>query len=114
MTTETQWIKKKVKEEKNKWIQKKENKDEEPPTEWIKKKEEKAKQEWITLSDEAKEKKQDENRVKKAGGGLTKVAGYKPVMGNNKFGYPSGGVPVKGYKGGGIAVKGFGRAFTKK
>ena len=114
MTTESQWIKKKVKEEKNKWIQKKENKDKEPPTEWIKKKEEKAKQEWITLSDEAKEKKQDENRVKKAGGGLTKVAGYKPVMGNNKFGYPSGGVPVKGYKGGGIAVKGFGRAFTNR
>ena len=101
-------------EEKNKWITKKENKDKEPPKEWIKKKEEKAKKEWITLSDEAKEKKQDENRVKKAGGGLTKVAGYKPVMGNNKFGYPSGGVPVKGYKGGGIAVKGFGRAFTKK
>ena len=40
MTTESQWIKKKVKEEKNKWIQKKENKDKEPPTEWIKKKEE--------------------------------------------------------------------------
>lgn len=114
MTTESQWIKKKVTEEKNKWITKKENKDKEPPKKWIKKKEEKAKKEWITLSDEAKEKKQDENRVKKAGGGLTKVAGYKPVMGNNKFGYPSGGVPVKGYKGGGIAVKGFGRAFTKK
>ena len=95
MTTESQWIKKKVKEEKSKWIQKKENKDKEPPTEWIKKKEEKAKKEWITLSDEAKEKKQDENRVKKAGGGLTKVAGYKPVMGNNKFGYPSGGINVK-------------------
>jgi hypothetical protein len=29
-----------------------------------------------------------------ADGGLTKVAGYKPVLGNNKFGYPSGGVPV--------------------
>ena len=49
-----------------------------------------------------------------ADGGLSKAAGYSPVMGNNKFGYPSGGVPVKGYKGGGIAVKGFGRAFTKK
>ena len=72
MTTESQWIKKKVKEEKNKWIQKKENKDKEPPTEWIKKKEEKAKQEWITLSDEAKEKKQDEMRVNNASGGLIK------------------------------------------
>ncbi len=30
-----------------------------------------------------------------AGGGLTKVSGYKPVLGNNKFGYPSGGVSVK-------------------
>ena len=28
-------------------------------------------------------------------GGLTKVAGYKPVLGNNKFGYPSGGIKVK-------------------
>ena len=72
MTTETQWIKKKVKEEKTKWITKKENKDKEPPKEWIKKKEEKAKKEWITLSDEAKEKKQDEMRVTKASGGLIK------------------------------------------
>ena len=80
MTTESQWIKKKVKEEKNKWIQKKENKDKEPPTEWIKKKEEKAKQEWITLSDEAKEKKQDENRVKKAGGGMTRQGLYPAEM----------------------------------
>ena len=56
MTTESQWIKKKVTEEKKKWITKKENKDKEPPKEWIKKKEEKAKKEWITLSDEAKEK----------------------------------------------------------
>ena len=30
-----------------------------------------------------------------ADGGLTKVGGYKPVLGSNKFGYPSGGVPVK-------------------
>ncbi len=49
-----------------------------------------------------------------ADGGLTKVGGYKPVLGNNKFGYPSGGVPVKGFKGGGAALKGLGRAFTKK
>ena len=40
-----------------------------------------------------------------ADGGLTKVGGYKPVLGNNKFGYPSGGVPVKGFKGGGAALK---------
>ncbi len=70
MTTETQWIKKKVKEEKKEWITK--NKDKEPPKEWIKKKEEKAKKEWISLSDEAKEKKQDKARVEKASGGLIK------------------------------------------
>ncbi len=52
-------------------------------------------------------------RTKAADGGLTKVSGYKPVMGNNKFGYPSGGIPVKSFKGGGIAVRGLGRAFTK-
>ena len=34
-------------------------------------------------------------RTFKADGGLTKVSGYKPVMGNNKFGYPSGGINVK-------------------
>ena len=50
----------------------------------------------------------------KADGGLTKVGGYKPVLGNNRFGYPSGGVPVKSFKGGGAAIKGLGRAFTKK
>ncbi len=73
MTTESQWIKKKVTEEKKKWITKKENKDKEPPKEWIKKKEEKAKKEWISLSDEAKEKKQDTMRVtNKASGGLIK------------------------------------------
>ena len=49
-----------------------------------------------------------------ADGGLTKVGGYKPVLGNNRFGYPSGGVPVKSFKGGGAAIKGLGRAFTKK
>ena len=49
-----------------------------------------------------------------ADGGLTKVSGYKPVLGNNKFGYPSGGVSVKSFRGGGAAVKGLGRAFTKK
>ena len=49
-----------------------------------------------------------------ADGGLTKVSGYKPVLGNNKFGYPSGGVLVKRFRGGGAAVKGLGRAFTKK
>ena len=49
-----------------------------------------------------------------AGGGLTKVSGYKPVLGNNKFGYPSGGVSVKSFRGGGAAQRGLGRAFTKK
>ena len=49
-----------------------------------------------------------------ADGGLTKVSGYKPVLGNNKFGNPSGVVSVKSFRGGGAAVKGLGRAFTKK
>ena len=30
-----------------------------------------------------------------ADGGLSKAPGYSPVTGNNKFGYPSGGIPVK-------------------
>jgi hypothetical protein len=30
-----------------------------------------------------------------ADGGLSKAAGYSPVMGNNKFGYPSGGIPIR-------------------
>ena len=49
-----------------------------------------------------------------AGGGLTKVSGYKPVLGNNKFGYPSGGVSVRSFRRGGAALKGLGRAFLKK
>ena len=40
-----------------------------------------------------------------AGGGLTKVSGYKPVLGNNKFGYPSGGVSVKSFRRGGATTK---------
>jgi|TARA_R110000765_G_scaffold37804_1_gene83445 hypothetical protein len=32
---------------------------------------------------------------KMADGGLSKAAGYSPVMGNNKFGYPSGGIPIR-------------------
>ena len=40
-----------------------------------------------------------------AGGGLTKVGGYKPVLGNNKFGYPSGGVPVRSFRRGGPTTK---------
>ena len=40
-----------------------------------------------------------------AGGGLTKVSGYKPVLGNNKFGYPSGGVSVKSFRSGGSTRK---------
>ena len=38
-------------------------------------------------------------------GGLTKVSGYKPVLGNNKFGYPSGGVSVKSFRRGGATTK---------
>ena len=34
-------------------------------------------------------------RTKKADGGLVNVPGYKPVLGNNKFNYPSGGITVK-------------------
>ena len=49
-----------------------------------------------------------------AGGGLTKVSGYKPVLGNNKFGYPSGGVSVRSFRRGGAALRGLGRAFLKK
>ena len=52
-------------------------------------------------------------RIGLANGGLTKVSGYKPVLGNNRFGYPSGGVPVRSFKGGGAALRGLGRAFTK-
>ena len=41
--------------------------------------------------------------------------GYSPVLGNNRFGYPSGGVevrtPVKG--GGALLQRGMGRAFMK-
>jgi hypothetical protein len=34
-------------------------------------------------------------RTKMADGGLVNVPGYKPVLGNNKFNYPSGGITVK-------------------
>ena len=54
------------------------------------------------------------NRKKAAdGGSMTHVSGYSPVLGNNQFGYPSGGVPVRTAKGGGIAQRGMGRAFMK-
>ena len=59
-------------------------------------------------------KKMAKERKTAADGGLMKVSGYKPVLGNNKFGYPSGGVPVTSYRGGGVALRGLGRAFTKK
>jgi len=49
-----------------------------------------------------------------ADGGLTGVSGYKPGLGNNRFGYPSGGVPVRNFRGGGAALRGLGRALTKK
>ena len=40
-----------------------------------------------------------------ADGGLTGVPGYKPVLGNNRFGYPSGGVPVRSFRRGGAITK---------
>ena len=55
----------------------------------------------------------DGGRIGLANGGLSHAAGYKPVLGNNRFGYPSGGVPVRSFKGGGAALRGLGRAFTK-
>ena len=54
------------------------------------------------------------NRAQAAdGGSMSHVGGYSPVLGNNQFGYPSGGVPVRTAKGGGIAQRGMGRAFMK-
>ena len=60
----------------------------------------------------AKNKKSAETggRIGKANGGFSQVAGYSPVLGNNQFGYPSGGVPVQS---GGRATHGYGRAFMK-
>ena len=52
----------------------------------------------------------DGGRIGKANGGLSHAAGYSPVLGNNQFGYPSGGVPVQS---GGRATHGYGRAFMK-
>ena len=52
----------------------------------------------------------DGGRIGKANGGFSQVAGYSPVLGNNQFGYPSGGVPIQG---GGAAQRGLGRAFMK-
>ena len=52
----------------------------------------------------------DGGRIGKANGGFSHVAGYSPVLGNNQFGYPSGGVPVQS---GGRATHGYGRAFMK-
>ena len=48
------------------------------------------------------------------GGSISHVAGYSPVLGNNRFGYPSGGVVVRTpVKSGGAATHGLGRAFMK-
>ena len=48
------------------------------------------------------------------GGSMSHVSGYSPVLGNNQFGYPSGGVPVRTpVKRGGAATHGLGRAFMK-
>ena len=56
----------------------------------------------------------DGGRIGLANGGMSHAAGYKPVLGNNRFGYPSGGVPVRSFRGGGAAQRGLGKAFTKK
>ena len=56
----------------------------------------------------------DGGRIGKANGGFSQVAGYSPVLGNNQFGYPSGGVPVRTpLQSGGAAQRGLGRAFLK-
>ena len=55
----------------------------------------------------------DGGRIGLANGGVSHAAGYKPVLGNNRFGYPSGGVPVRNFRGGGAALRGLGRALTK-
>ena len=48
------------------------------------------------------------------GGSMSHVSGYSPVLGNNRFGYPSGGVEVRTpLQGGGAAQRGLGRAFMK-
>ena len=48
------------------------------------------------------------------GGSMSHVGGYSPVLGNNRFGYPSGGVNVRTpAKRGGAATHGLGRAFMK-
>ena len=48
------------------------------------------------------------------GGSISHVSGYSPVLGNNQFGYPSGGVEVRTpAKRGGAATHGLGRAFMK-
>ena len=45
---------------------------------------------------------------------MSHVGGYSPVLGNNRFGYPSGGVEVRTpLQGGGAAQRGLGRAFMK-
>ena len=55
------------------------------------------------------------NRAEAAdGGSMSHVGGYSPVLGNNRFGYPSGGVEVRTpVKGGGVAKRGMGKAFMK-
>ena len=48
------------------------------------------------------------------GGSMSHVGGYSPVLDNNQYGYPSGGVPVRTpAKRGGVATHGLGRAFMK-
>ena len=57
----------------------------------------------------------DGGRIGKLNGGsMSHVSGYSPVLGNNRFGYPSGGVEVRTpVKSGGRDTHGYGRAFMK-
>ena len=53
-------------------------------------------------------------RIGLANGGLSHASGYSPVLGNNRFGYPSGGVEVRSpLRGAGVAQRGLGKAFMK-
>ena len=49
------------------------------------------------------------------GGSMSHVGGYSPVLGNNQFGYPSGGVEVRTpVKVGGAATHGIRKSFHER
>ena len=49
------------------------------------------------------------------GGSMSHVGGYSPVLGNNQFGYPSGGVEVRTpVKGGGVAKMRIRKSFHER